>query len=776
MPLMCRIRPSNAALLAALLLPGLAGCVSVRQAMRSMFDGDWKMAQQVTIHRDEWGVPHIEGETDASTMFGMGYAQAEDNFWQLEEDFIQSLGRAAQLYGEEALLDDVVRAAFEVERYSREEYQREPPDRKVLWDAWAAGINYWMRMHPESPPRLLRRIEPWFAFARFRGVSAGTTVDGIGAGGVVAVPVGPREVIEPATETVPQAQPVQQGASRGNRVGDIERVLNVDPLEGIPGQPIESNAWAIAGARTRDGHALLFQNPHVGFFGGGQRWEVHLRSASGWHVAGFAILGTPVVRSGHNEFAGWTHTNTGADSQDAFMLRFDHAADSLSYRWGTEWRAATAHEADVLLRSTAGLERQRYRFLRTHQGPVVRTPEGRHVALRIARFEEGGSIPQWLAMSKAQSLDAFRAALAQTAFPISNTMYADRDGNIYYLHGNAVPRRDASLDWTRPVDGSDPAADWQGYHSIEELPHLLNPSSGWIQNTNATPFQATGDGANLRREDFPTYMAREPDNARARISRRILSTRADWSLDALARAAFDTRVLNAEADVPRIIDEWERLGAQDGARALMVEPAIEALRAWDRVSTVESAAMTLYVYWTEAWVNSVVEDETDGVDESTEDATPWPLVSALERAVGRLRTDWDTTLVPWGQVNRLQRTHTSGTEPFNDEAPSLAVPGAPGGLGIVFAFGARPGPDGRHRYGVRGHTWVGIAEFGDRVEARSIVTFGQSADPASPQWFDQAPLYARGLFKSAWFETEEVREGARRSYRPGEEVGDQDGS
>jgi acyl-homoserine lactone acylase PvdQ len=550
---------------------------------------------------------------------------------------------------------------------------------------------------------------------------------------------------------------------------DIERAGNVDPLEGAAGAPVESNAWAIAPARTRDGNALLFQNPHVGFFGAGQRWEVHLRSGSGWHVAGFAILGTPVVRSGHNEHAGWTHTNTGADSQDAFLLRFDNPTDSQAYRWGDGWRTATAHEADVLVRTDAGLERQRYRFLRVHHGPVAAGPDG-PVALRIARFEDGGSLQQWLAMSLARNLDEFRVALAGTAFPISNTMYADRDGNIFYLHGNAVPRRDTRFDWTRPVDGTDPATEWQGYHTIDELPHLLNPATGWIQNTNATPFLATGEGANPNREAYPAYMATEPDNARARISRRILGARADWTLDALAEAAFDTRVLNAESDVPRIIDEWERLGAHDGARALAIERAVEALRTWDRVSTTESAAMTLYVHWTEALVDAVVEDEAEAAVAASDLAPEWPLVTALERAVNRVMADWDTLLVPWGEVNRLQRVHTSGTQPFDNDGASLPVAGAPGGLGIVFAFGTRPGPDARRRYGVRGHTWVGIASFGERVEARSVVTFGQSADPDSRHWFDQAALYARGEFKPAWFEPMDVKDNAQRVYHPGEEV------
>jgi acyl-homoserine lactone acylase PvdQ len=554
------------------------------------------------------------------------------------------------------------------------------------------------------------------------------------------------------------------------RAADLDPVPNEEPLEGGRGLPIESNAWAIAPARTRDGHALLFQNPHVGFFGSGQRWEVHLRSASGWHVAGFAILGTPIIRSGHNEQLGWTHTNTAADPQDAFRVQFDHPADSLAYRRAGGWEQATTHEADVFVRTEAGLERQRYRFLRTAHGPVVGLPGGGRAAVRIARFEEGGSIQQWLAMGHATSLDSFRAALAQTAFPISNTMYADRAGNIMYIHGNAVPRRDPRFDWTRPVDGGDPNTDWQGYHALDELPQLLNPASGWIQNTNATPFLATADGSNLRHEDYPSYMAREVDNARAKVSRRILGERDDWTLDQLARAAFDTRVLNAETDIPRIIDEWERLGADEPERALAIETAIDALREWDRRSTVDSPAMTIYILWAEALLAAIDDDAADGRDEATEPAPEWPLSHALETALQRLRAGWDTALVPWGEVNRLQRVHTSGAEPFDDDRPSLPVAGAPGGVGIVFAFGTRPGPSGRRRYGVRGHTWVGLVEFADLVAARSIVTFGQSADPASPHWFDQAPLYVRGEFKPAWFVAGEVLPNARRSYNPGREA------
>ncbi len=733
-------RPARRWLPALVLIAVFApACASVRHTFRSLRDPEWAMAQQVVIHRDRWGVPHIEGRTDAAAVFGLAWAQAEDNFWQLEEDFIWALGRGAQVYGESEVAFDLVRAAFEVERLSREEYAREPAERRALWAAYAAGLNYWVRLHPDQP-RLLRRFEPWFVFALFRGVSDGTVVDGVRLRDVIATPIGADEPVD------------------SSRAGPLPAVP-ADPRAGLMAGD-GSNAWAIAPERTRDGHALLFLNPHVSFFGGGQRWEVHLASATGWAVAGFAILGTPLVRSGHNEAVAWTHTNTGADAQDAWLLHFDHETDPLAYRWGDDWRRATEIETDVLIRTDSGMVRRRYRFLRTHLGPVVGSADGRRFVVRIARFEEGGSLQQWYAMSRAQSLDAFRAALAQTAFPISNTVYADREGNIMYVHGNAVPRRDTRFDWTQPVDGADPATEWQGYHDLDELPQLVNPPAGWIQNTNATPFLATGEGSNLDPAAYPSYMAREGDNARARTSREILAQQSAWTVQALEAAAFDTRVPGVQARIDQLIDAWERQGATASERMAALDPLVDRLRTWDGVSSTESTAMTAYMLWQEELQNG-----SDG--EAVEGGIAPPLL-ALERAATRLREAWDTLLVPWGEVNRLQRQHTSGTTPFDDRQPSLPIAGAPPSTGMIFAFSTRPGPDGRRRYGVRGHTWVGIVELAPQVRARTIVPFGQSADPDSPHWFDQAPLYARGAFKDAWFTPHDVAAHTERSYHPGD--------
>jgi acyl-homoserine lactone acylase PvdQ len=715
---------------------GPAACAPLASAYEGVFAGRAeRLAGQVTIHRDEWGVPHIYGPTDESVVFGMAYAQAEDNFVQIERDFVVSLGRAAELDGDSVLEGDIVRAAFEVQRLSRDEYEREPPERKRLWDAFAHGLNYYLQTHPAARPRLLTHFEPWFAFARFRSASPGTSVDGVRLGDVIAVRVDSAANPDSPSSPGPAREEVPEAA-----------------------EAYGSNAWAVSPALTAAGHALLFQNPHVSFFGSGQRYELHLQSDEGWHFSGFAILGTPMPRAGHNEHLAWTHTNTAADGADAFELTFDHPTDPLSYRFGDGWRRAVEWEDTLLVRRDTVLEPRIYRFRRTHHGPVVARPDARPVAIRLARFAEGGSLQQWYAMGRATSLEQFRAALGLTSLPISNTMYADRDGNIMYVHGNAVPRRAPGFDWTRPVDGSDPATEWQGYHALEELPQLVNPESGWLQNTNSTPFLATADGYNLRREDYPSYMARESQNERARVSRLILQSDSAWTFEEWAAAAFDSRVNEAAEHIPLVIDEWERLGATDPDAAAQLDTAVELLRGWNQRSTLESVETTIFVLWLERFRRR-----------APHDTARFARTAALAEVVSQLERDWGTQRVPWGEINRLQRPGSSGVEPFDDFRHSLPVPGAPGWTGIVFNFTTRPGP-GKLRYGVSGHTWVSVVDLGPQPRALSVVTFGQSGNPRSPHYFDQAALYAQGRFKQAWFWREDVERNAQRTYRPGTEA------
>lgn len=728
----------------SLLLIAAAGCAQVQRLARLIHDSEAALAAQVMITRDEWGTPHIRGETDASTVFGHAYAQAEDDFHGLETMYIRALGRAAEVGGEADLTADLVRAALRVQELSREEYDREPDERRALWDAWAAGINYWLRMHPEERPRLLHRFEPWYVFAAAREIAAGTVLDGMFEGG---------------------ADPIAGPATPAPRLARMPFVPDTET----------STAWAIAPARTRGGRALLLSAAHGRFFdarGSGAcpptdpacsapatgsvdtllpdprlPREVHLDSDEGWHVAGAAIPGSPVPHSGRNEGLAWAETRGGA-IVDVWRVTFDHPTDPVAYRHGEEWRTATEWQAEVRVLVDSTTEARTFRFRATHHGPIFPLSDGGYAAIGIARHDEGGSLQQRYAMGKAGTLDEFMSALAQTSLPGSGVMAADAAGTLLHVHGSAVPRRADAHDRTTIMDGADPGTGWQGYHTLEELPQLLNPAAGWLQSTGGT----FASGESIGAASYPSYMMAPSDHPRAARARDLLATRADWDLEALEAAAFDTGFPGANRRIAAWILAWERIGGDEPERAMALDRPIDLLRTWDGVGTTASSATTLYVLALDA----ERADTTDGA------------LGALERAAAALRAARDTVEVAWGDVNRLR---PPAADASRADSSGLAVPGAPAWTGALFDIDARPSADGDRRADGSGYAWVSVTELGPTIRARSVLVFGQSRDPQSPHAFDQAPLYTAGTLRAARFSRAEVDASAVRQYRPGEEAG-----
>jgi penicillin amidase len=726
----------------ALLLAAIFCLVAAPGASQSKPNHDAnaeKLARSVTIYRDSFGVPHIFGKTAASVVFGLMYAQGEDNFWQLETDLIRSIGRSAELDGERGLASDLAYRAFDVEKLSKAEYQRLPARAKVLCDAFAAGLNYFIARNPQIAPRLITRFEPWHILAANRMGRIGN---------LSRIGLRQNEIrfgaLEPAAAT-----------QTDNPNNDLDLTAlqswfdesGVEPTEG-------SNMWAVAPSKSASGKAMLLINPHVGFFGGGQRYEAHLRSDEGLNVYGFAILGTPYIRSGFNQYLGWSHTNNYADTADAYLLTFDDPKNPLAYRSGAAYRTAVEWTDEVKVKVGDKVEVRRYRFRKTHHGPIIGSRDGRPVAARVAKLEEGGELEQRFAMNRARNFAEFKAALSRLALTGSNTIYADRKGVIFYIHGNAVPRRNPKFDWTKPVDGGDAETEWQGYHSLDELPHLLNPKSGFLQNCNSTPFLTTLDG-NPRKEDFPAYLAPEPDTARAKSSRRILIEKEKFTFDEWTRAATDTTVGEAAATITQMIAVWFQLQEEDRALFDKLLPAIRELANWDRVAKIDSVATTLFLLTNERAIGN-----SQNQDQFVRLRNLGTVMSELEKTFGTWR-------VAWGEINRLQRVHTSGSEPFSDEKQSWPVAGGPGAAGVVFTYNARAEKGQKRRYGASGNTFVSVVEFGQQPRARSILVFGQSADPQSKHHLDQAELYAQGKFKDARFTLKEIKASAERAYQPG---------
>jgi acyl-homoserine lactone acylase PvdQ len=710
-----------------------------------------KIARSVTIYRDSWGTPHVYGPTDASVIFGFIYAQAEDNFWQIEDTYIQALGRASEVYGEQSLNADLTNRALEIVKVSQAEYPKLNKQMKEICQATADGLNYFLEKNPQVKPRLITKFEPWhlLAFGRFSQYQL-----------FIYRRAGIRDA-----EIRSAVQEVKANGRTSSLPAPSDVAVEDKAGEAWNAGQVGSNTWAITPSKSASGHAMLLVNPHQPFFGPGQWIEGHVHSDSGWNMSGATFPGSPFPSLGHNENLGWSHTVNAPDIIDVWSERFDDPKNPANYKYGAGYRAATEWTDTIKVKSEKGAETRTFKFRKTHHGPVVAVRDGAPLTVRMAKFESYGVIEQRYQMSKARNFKEFRAAMARTDVPMFNTMYADREGNIWYLYNGAVPKRDLKYDWSKPVDGSDPGTEWQGYHSIDELPQIFNPPSGWAQNCNATPFLATDEGkGNPDASKFPKYMVTENDNARSRISRRILGEKDKFSFDDWSRAAFDTRVIEAEKQIPVLVAEWEKLKAADATRAGKTEEAVAALKSWNGVSATDSVPMTVFTLWfytsLQPQAQAVVKDN------------PYPKVAVLEYVLGDLASSWGTWKVAWGELNRLQRVHTSGSlEPFSDANPSLPVAGGPGDpIGIVFNVYSPVAKGQKRRYGTAGHSFVSVIEFGPTPHAMSLLQFGQSADPQSKHYFDQAALYSKQQFKPAWFSLDEIKAHLERAYHPGETV------
>jgi penicillin amidase len=683
------------------------------------------LAQDVTIYRDTYGVPHVFGRTNASTMFGFAYAQAEDNFWRVEQNFIYSLGRRAEVAGESGLNEDRRNRALEIPRLAKEEYERLDPQMRAICDGFAAGFNYYLTKHPEVHPQLLTKIEPWYTLAFIR------------------------------------YNYYQNGFSRDQNLWTTEFQTAEIPRE--LKDNTGSNGWVVGPSNSESGHALLFINPHLPFFGSGQVYEGHVHSDEGWNFTGYTRFGFPFPYVGHNDNGGWVSTDNAADLEDVYLETFDDPKRPLAYKYGTGYRLATEREEEILVKTASGMETRRVKMLKTHHGPVVAAKDGKLITLRMAKFESDGWLRQWYDMTKANSLAALKRAIAPLNMLFGNIMYADRQGNTFYIYNGAVPRRDPRFDWSKPLDGSDPATEWKGYHSMSELPQLTNPKTGWMQNCNTTPFLLTSEG-NPNPKDFPKYMVQEGDNRRGEISRQILMSRPKFTFDEWQAAAFDTRVMATATRLPELLTalkQPQKVSASENPEdAKRLAEASEILERWNRRATVDSVATTLFSLWHSRISNNRSPSQPDAQQ----------IRAAFEEVLVRLQQDFGTWRVAWGEYNRLQRLDESKDEKFSDDRPSLPVPGINGNDGAVFTFYATGEKGQKRTYGAAGASYISVVEFGPKVRALSVHTFGASGDPKSKHFSDQAVLYSHGQFKPAWFTLSEIKANLEASYHPGQET------
>ena len=693
-------------------------------------------AQAVTIVRDDWGIAHIHGKTDADAVFGMIYAQAEDDFNRVETNYLKSLGRMAEAEGESAVWQDLRMKLFIDPDSMKAKYAASPAWLQRLMNAWADGLNYYLFTRPTVKPRVITRFEPWMALSFTEG-SIGGDIESISLD--------------------------QLGAFYGDTAGRPR------PADSTGGPTVRSgsNGFAIAPANTVNHRALLLINPHTSFF---FRSELQMTSDEGLNAYGGVTWGQFFIYQGFNDRLGWMHTSTGADAVDEYAETIVRRGYRLFYRYGGKERRLATGRITVPYRTATGMDSIRVTVYRTHHGPIVRGAENKWISIRLMQ-KPIEALSQSYLRTKARTLAAYRKVMELHANSSNNTVYADADGHIAYFHPQFVPRRDDRFDWSRPVDGSDPETEWQGVHGIEDSPHVIDPPNGWIQNTNDWPYSAAGPYSPKRRK-FPAYMDDAGESPRGLHAIRVLEARKDFTLERLQDAAFDSYLPAFARLVPPLLAAYDSMSDADSLKKRLAEP-IGVLRGWDYRWSASSVATSLAVYWGDQ-LTLLVQGEAGAAGMPAYDymatrARSTLRLTALLVACDRLTRDFGTWKTPWGQINRFQRLTGDIVQPFSDSAPSIPVPFTSATWGSLASFRAKTYPGTKRRYGTYGNTFVAVVEFGkDSVRAKAVTPGGESGDPRSRHLNDQAERYASGQLRDVYFYPGQLEGHTERRYHPGE--------
>ena len=714
----------------------LGACATSSQSLDTELARLAARAERVTIVRDDFGVPHIYAETDADAVFGLLYAQAEDDFPRVERNYYWAIGRLAEAEGEAALFSDLRARLYMTTDEAKAAYAAAPDWLRELCDAFADALNYYLAVNPEVTPKVITRFEPWMPMFFFEG-SIGGDIEQIPLNGIRAF----------------------YGENRSVAAADLEAARA--PQLGYE-QHLGSNGFAIAGDHTRSGDAMLLINPHTTFF---FRGEVHVVSEEGLNAYGAVTWGQFFVYQGFNEHTGWMHTSTRVDFMDEFVEDIVRENGVMMYRYGDELRPVEVSEVTLKYKDGDGISERTFPMYHTHHGPITHMIDGQWVATKI-NWDPVNALRQSFIRTKQAGIDGFEDMMEIRTNSSNNTVYADSSGNIAYYHGNFVPRRNTAYDYSKPVDGSNPATDWQGLHALDEIVTMVNPPNGWLQNCNSTPFTAAGEYS-VKQADYPFYMAPDPENFRGVHAVQVLEGVDDLTLDGLLDLAYDPYLPGFAALIPGLIDAYD---ADPSAYPGLREP-IEALRQWDYRVGVDSVAMTLAHFYG-------MQYRSDGynprglrgmaqIEYFGSRSEPKERLRIFERTVEMLGADFGDWLTPWGEVNRYQRLSGDIDLDYDDSAPSLPVGLASGDWGALASFRARRYGTKRI-YGTSGNSFVAVVEFGDRLKAKTILAGGQSGDPESKHFDDQAQRYVDREFKDVPFYREDVESRAVRTYSPGQ--------
>jgi acyl-homoserine lactone acylase PvdQ len=704
-------------------------------------------AKNVTIVRDNWGIPHVYGKTDADAVFGLMYAQCEDDFSRVELNYIEKLGRLAEINGEADIYNDLYLRLLIDSTDAKADYDNAPAWLKKLLQAHADGINYYLYKNPKTKPLLLSHFEPWYPLLWTDG-----SIGAINTGGVTEENV-------------------------KNLYGSGNDAVSFSPkrFEEIT---TGSNGFAIAPAKTADSNAILYINPHVTFY---FRPEVHMVSEEGLNVYGAATWGQFFIFQGFNENCGWMHTSSDVDVADIYAEKISKTAAGYSYEYNNEQKKLLTKPITIRYKKDNKLLDKKITAYYTQHGPLMAKGNGQYFSVRSSNRMMNGLIQSWQ-RTKATGLESFKKIMELKGNTSNNTMFADKNGNIAYWHGNYVPVRDSTYNWGHPVDGTVSATEWKGLHNVDDIVHVINPASGWIQNCNSTPYTSSGISSPDKNK-YPRYMAPDGENFRGVNAARLLAKEKNkFTLEKIIAIGYDSTLSAFEVLVPALVNAFEQQysaenkdAQPDSIFALLKEP-VALLKEWDFKSGEHSVATTLAVEWANmlnesihtVYINEGEPDQVTATKAFASNAKPSDLLGPMAALIAKLKKIHGTWKVEWGSINRYQRLNGAVYLQFDDNKPSLPVGFASSTWGQLPSFGSQYISGSRKRYGTGGNSFICAVEFGEKIKARSLLAGGNSSDPASPFFENQALMYTKGQFKDVLFYKEDVMKHKKNEYHPGE--------
>ncbi|HMK05628.1 MAG TPA: penicillin acylase family protein [Ferruginibacter sp.] len=739
-----------------LILTVIIGCDIFAQPFSQAEISRWQnQSKNVSIIRDNFGIPHIYGKTDANAVFGLMYAQCEDDFKRVEMNYIDKLGRLSEIEGEKELAWDLLNRILFDSAEAVNDYNNAAPWMKQLCNAFADGINYYLYKNASVKPALLNRFKPWYPFLWTDG-----SINAINTAGITD-----KEFSRFYFENMDM--------SMGERLNPQER-------------PTGSNGFAFAPKITASGNAILYINPHVTFY---FRPEVHMVSEQGLNVYGAVTWGQFFVYQGFNEHCGWMHTSSGVDAGDTYIEKISKKDKGWVYAYENSSRPVIEKKIQLKYRADDGMiSSKNITVLFTHHGPIMANRKGEILSLRADNRIANGLVQCWQ-RTKAKGLADFKKTLDLKGNISNNTVYADAQGNIGYWHGNRIPIRDKNFNWEKPVDGSIASTEWKGQHAISEIVQSINPVNGWLQNCNSTPFTVAGVNSPARANEsgdniYPAYMAPDGENFRGINAVRVLDKEKAYTIDKVIAAGYDTYLPAFEKLLPALFHAFEtNVHTADTLYPRLIEQ-ITVLKKWDMRCGVNSIATTLAVEWGQKLIPKMArtasQDEYEYLDQviRTErfaaTATAHDLIQPLLLVIAELKDKFGTWQVPWGDINRFQRISGDINQKYDDAKPSVPVGFASSTWGMLPSYSANYFPGTKKRYGVNGNSFIAAVEFGQqgpagkKIKARSLLAGGQSGDPNSPHFKDQLEMYSKGEFKNVLFYKEDVLKHAKRTYHPGE--------